>query len=98
MSSECTRYRVRLQPQGLQTASLEPIMSTVTQDETQRLLRDLRAWCDGRRGRRVEIARALGTSRQQIGNWLSGRVSPGVRWHFKIRRFLDERKSLDSIR
>ena len=77
--------------QGLQPETPEPTMTLVTQDESERLLQDLRKWTSAKHGRQVEIARAIGTSKQKVSDWLSGRVKPGVRWHFEIRRFLDER-------
>jgi len=44
----------------------------VTSDEYDKLINDLTDWCEPR-GKRVELAKALGLSRQQITNILARR-------------------------
>jgi len=58
--------------------------------ESERLIAELTAYCDKQGfGARSRVAKALGVTRQQLTNWLTGFRKPGVDWHFKIRAFLD---------
>jgi transcriptional regulator with XRE-family HTH domain len=45
-------------------------------ERTQRILSELRDWCDEQRGRRSEVARAAGVERQAVYNWLAGFAEP----------------------
>lgn len=36
---------------------------------TEKLLAELKAWCDQERGRQSEVARLLGISRQTVSDW-----------------------------
>ena len=60
--------------------------------ETKRLLEDLKAWCDepGTYGRRAEIAKLLGTTRQTITNWLGGRQQPTGEQALVVLKFLKQ--------
>jgi hypothetical protein len=40
---------------------------------TEKLLEELRRWCDAEHGRRVLVARKMGVERQVVTNWLAGR-------------------------
>jgi transcriptional regulator with XRE-family HTH domain len=60
-------------------------------EELDKLMADLRAWCDARYGRQAELAAELGVSKQLVTNWLAGRRKPTLKHFFEIRRFLDER-------
>jgi transcriptional regulator with XRE-family HTH domain len=59
-------------------------------EELDKLMADLRAWCDEKYGRQAELADELGVSKQLVTNWLAGRRSPTLKHFFEIRRFLDE--------
>jgi hypothetical protein len=61
--------------------------------ETQKLLKELEAWCDepGTRGRRVELAKFLGTPRQTVTNWLKGRQQPTGEQVLLVLKFLKEK-------
>jgi len=48
----------------------------MSQEETEKLMAELKAWADTEYGRRAEIARMLGVHRRQITNWISGRKAP----------------------
>jgi hypothetical protein len=56
--------------------------------ESQRIINELRAWVDGGRGRRAEVARVLGKSPQLISDWLAGRAAPRLDVAFELRDFL----------
>jgi hypothetical protein len=62
--------------------------------ETKKLFKELKAWCDepGTRGRRVEVAKLLGTSRQTITNWLRGRQQPTGEQALRVLKFLKEKQ------
>jgi Helix-turn-helix len=61
--------------------------------EINKLLGELRVWCDepGTRGRRVEVAKLLGTPRQTITNWLKGRQQPTGEQALLVLKFLKEK-------
>ena len=61
--------------------------------ETKKLLKELKAWCDepGTKGRRVEVAKLLGTPRQTITNWLSGRQQPTGEQALVVLKFLKQK-------
>jgi transcriptional regulator with XRE-family HTH domain len=44
--------------------------------EVEKLIRELTAWVDAEYGRRAELARQLGVSRQRVTDWLAGRKTP----------------------
>jgi hypothetical protein len=60
--------------------------------ETKKLLMELKAWCDepGTKGRRVEVAKFLGTPRQTITNWFKGRQQPTGEQALAVLKFLKE--------
>jgi transcriptional regulator with XRE-family HTH domain len=64
--------------------------------ESDRLIAHLRHYCgDGKgenRGKRSEVAEALGVTRGHVGDWLSGRSKPKLDVALKLRAFLDEQK------
>jgi len=61
-------------------------------EETDKLIGELRAWCDQEVGRRVQIAKHLGTSRQRISDWLGGRKSPTLEQGLKLQAFLKKQR------
>jgi DNA-binding XRE family transcriptional regulator len=78
----CTRISVHLEKEF------------VSQEETEKLMAELRAWADAEYGRRADLARMLGVYRQQITDWLAGRKSPTLEQGLKIQAFLrKQRKS-----
>jgi hypothetical protein len=56
--------------------------------EIEKLLKELRAWCDDGRGRRVEVARILGTHPQTITNWFNGNQEPTGEQALVVLKFL----------
>ena len=46
--------------------------------DVEKLMEDLRVWVDAEYGRRAELARKLGVSRQRVTDWLSGRLTPDL--------------------
>jgi hypothetical protein len=59
---------------------------------TQKLLDALKAWCDQEYGRRSEIAKVVGTTRQAITHWFSGRRSPTSEQILIVQEFLKARR------
>lgn len=39
---------------------------------TKKLLQEVKAWCDTKRGRKAELARRFGITPQSVSNWFSG--------------------------
>ena len=60
--------------------------------KTQKLLDDLKEWCDQERGRRLAIAELLGLSRQAITNWFSGRQQPTSEQILTVQEFLAKQR------
>ena len=60
--------------------------------KTQRLLDQLKDWCDREYGRRAEIARVLGLKNQAITDWLHGRRQPTAEQILEVQEFLDKHK------
>jgi len=60
--------------------------------ETKKLLEELKAWCDEERGRRVQVAHLLDTSRQTLANWFAARQEPTGEQALVVFKFLEEQK------
>jgi hypothetical protein len=62
--------------------------------KTEKLLSDLRQWCDTepKFGRRSEAARQLGTTPSLLTDWLMGRRVPSLDQGFMIQDFLQKQK------
>lgn len=56
--------------------------------EVKKLMEDLRAWVDAEYGRRADLARELGVSRQRVSDWLSGRLTPDLEHGLAILEIL----------
>jgi DNA-binding XRE family transcriptional regulator len=67
------------------TLSYHPAMPP---EETAKLIAELRAWCDEKRGRQSQLARMLGIKRQSINEWFTGDSSPTLETGLKIQAFL----------
>jgi transcriptional regulator with XRE-family HTH domain len=59
---------------------------------TQKLLDELRAYCDKQRGRRTEIAKLIGIKRQSITDWFSGRQQPTAEQILEVQEFLAKQR------
>jgi hypothetical protein len=66
-------------------------------EEINNLLKELKEWCDepGTKGRRVEVAKFVGTYRQTITNWLKGRQQPTGEQALLVLKFLKEKQPKD---
>jgi transcriptional regulator with XRE-family HTH domain len=62
-------------------------------EETVKLIADLKAWADLEYGRRAELARTLGVSRQVVSDWLGGRSVPTLEKGLKLMAFLKSHKA-----
>jgi transcriptional regulator with XRE-family HTH domain len=58
--------------------------------EIEKTVYELRRWCKAKRGRQVEIAKALGVSRASVNEWLKGKLT--AQKLFEIRDFLKEQR------
>ena len=61
-------------------------------EESEKLMADLKAWADAEYGRRAELARMLGVSRQLVSDWLAGRKTPTLDSGLKIQAFLKKQR------
>jgi transcriptional regulator with XRE-family HTH domain len=61
---------------------------TMPPTDAEKLMAEVKAWADQKRGRRSEMARMLGVSRQLVTNWLAGRKMPTLDDGLKLQVFL----------
>jgi len=64
--------------------------------ESEKLISDLRVWADAKYGRRAELARMLGVSRQLVSDWLAGRTTPTLDSGLKLQAFLKKQSRKSS--
>ena len=57
--------------------------------KTQRLIDQLRLWCDQEKGRRTEAARSIGVTTQAITDWFAGRRNPTAEQILDVQEFLN---------
>lgn len=60
--------------------------------ETQKLIAELKAWCDQEYGRRSATARDLGVKPSLFTEWLNGRRTPDMDQGFMIQDFLKKQR------
>jgi len=58
--------------------------------EIEKIISELKAWCDMERGRRVEIAKMCGVSRQLVNDWFNRKTDPMAGTLFELRDFLKQ--------
>jgi transcriptional regulator with XRE-family HTH domain len=58
--------------------------------EVDKLLSRLKIYCDRKYGRRAEVSRKLGVSRQAVTNWLKGRQHPTGEQALAIQQFFEK--------
>jgi hypothetical protein len=61
--------------------------------KTQKLLDDLKEWCDQSYGRRSEVAKVVGLGPQAITDWFGGRRQPTAEQILVVQEFLAKQKS-----
>jgi predicted XRE-type DNA-binding protein len=64
----------------------------MSQEETEKLMAELKAWVDAKYGRRAEIARELGVSRQRVTDWISDRYAPTLEQGLRLQALLKKRR------
>jgi transcriptional regulator with XRE-family HTH domain len=64
----------------------------MTAPELEKLLNDLKTWCDEERGRQAKIAERLGVSRGLVNDWITGRREPGTNEYISLRNFLKRQR------
>ena len=57
-------------------------------ERLSKLLTELQEWCDAERGRRLELSKRLGVSRQAIHAWLAGVSIPSGEQVLEIQEIL----------
>jgi hypothetical protein len=60
--------------------------------KTQKILDELKAYCDAERGRRTEVAEKIGISRQALANWFYGRQQPTSEQILTVQEFLRQQQ------
>jgi len=60
--------------------------------ESENLVAELRAWCDEKYGRRAELARMLGVSKQLVSDWFAGRTMPTLDVGLQLQTFLKKQR------
>ena len=62
---------------------------------TEKLLAEIKAWCDQERGRQSELARFLGTSRQAVSDWFKPekKKSPTAEQALAMLEFLKQQRT-----
>jgi hypothetical protein len=58
----------------------------------QKVVDELREWCDQGRGRRVRVAEAIGIHRQVVTHWFAGRQGPTADQCFAVVEFLKKER------
>jgi DNA-binding XRE family transcriptional regulator len=61
-------------------------------EETERLLNELEAWANEKRGRRAELARILGVDRSSVTDWFKRKSEPNWETGLKIQAFLKKQR------
>ena len=64
----------------------------MSDEETKKLLDELRTWVEAEYGRRAEIARELDVSRQRVTDWLSDRYAPTLEQGLRLQAFLKKQR------
>ena len=64
----------------------------MNQSRSEGLLAELKSWADAEYGRRAELARMLGVSKQLISEWFAGRSVPTWDHGLAIEEFLKKQR------
>jgi hypothetical protein len=56
-------------------------------------MNDLRAWCEGQRGRKTELANTLDIDRQRVSDWLAGCALPSLDTGLQLYHILQRERS-----
>jgi DNA-binding XRE family transcriptional regulator len=64
-----------------------------TMDQTEELLKELRAWVKQRRGNQELLRRALGISKQSVSAWVTGESRPSLETGLQLMAFLKSHRS-----
>jgi predicted transcriptional regulator len=57
---------------------------------TNKFLKELKDWCDAKRGRQVELAKAIKTTRWTISHWMGRRQRPTAEQVLRAMEFLEQ--------
>jgi hypothetical protein len=64
----------------------------MSQEETEKLMAELKAWVDVEYGRRAELSRMLGVPRQRVTNWIAGQGAPTLEQGLRLQAFLKKQR------
>jgi transcriptional regulator with XRE-family HTH domain len=64
--------------------------------ESEKLIAQLRAWCQDGYGRQAQVAEALGVSRAAVTDWLKGNAIPGYDTGMALQAFLKKARRAKS--
>ena len=59
-------------------------------EKTDKVLKELKDWCDAKRGRQVKLAKAIKTTRWTISHWFGGRQQPTAEQILRAMEFLEK--------
>ena len=68
------------------------MLFVMNEKRSERLLAELKSWADAAYGRRAELARMLGVSKQLISEWFAGRSVPTWDHGLEIEAFLKKQR------
>lgn len=68
------------------------LLFVMNERRSERLLAELKSWADAAYGRRAELARMLGVSKQLISEWFAGRSVPNWDHGLEIEAFLKKQR------
>ena len=60
-------------------------------EKFEALLKETKAWCDRKRGRQTELARALNVHRYTVNLWLRGKQKPTAESVLQLEAFMKHR-------
>jgi DNA-binding transcriptional regulator YdaS (Cro superfamily) len=59
--------------------------------ELEHVIARIKTWCDQKYGRRAELARTLGVSRQLVSAWLAGRRELSLKEYLAIDKIISQK-------
>jgi hypothetical protein len=68
----------------------------MSQEETEKLMAELKTWADAEYGRRAKVARMLGVPRQRVTNWIASQGTPTLEQGLRLQAFLKKQRRRSS--
>ena len=54
-------------------------------EEVEKVMDEIRVWCEAKRGRQKQLARDVGVSEQVMSNWLNKRKTPSLTYWLQLQ-------------